>query len=638
MGGWLEHPQGKWRVGMDDQGRIVHLGLDSEGTGRQVTNLLAAPAALEVGGGGKVTWTVRAEGPDLVWDLACEAEAPGLTITLPIDPLMAAADFLPAGLAADSRGMPPWLLVAPDFGHLLIEVESPFTWRCSADGGRGGSSRTAPVEGVDPRLRGQAWLEAINLPDYQLSRLSLFMQCDDTLPAGSRVRFRLRPVELSPAQGVPADVWRRLRRPYLNHWQPACAGAPGRAMLLANNVISDPASCSLAFYAEPMLFWREPAPGIDVTLLLRHTLDHWLAEGVGFFGHVTAFGRMFDLYLFTGTSVIASARHYWRITDDTEWLAAQIEKLHLIADFIVRRDLDGDGLAESIQSGNAGRLRDPDRGDIWFESMHFGHKSAYTNALAYRAFLYLAEMLEATGHAQGAAYYRRIAGRLRRAYIAQLLSPEHGWFVSWISQDGEVHDYCHTFVNGMAVAFGIVPPDQGREILERVVRQSHAIGFENWHLGVPGNLLPCRRADLIGPRTNLDGEFNPVDRPGDPGLPDWPGPPGYIEPGSFGNRYPDGTIHPVFVWPYLLGLQVAGLDDEAERILTAMIGAAEEGLFQNGIVNVGFGGAEHFKANGRTLGYEGYLPESYNFLMACFTRDPANRRLLLDPLCRASDE
>ena len=63
---------------------------------------------------------------------------------------------------------------------------------------------------------------------------------------------------------------------------------------------------------------------------------------------------------------------------------------------------------------------------------------------------------------EGAAYYRGLAARLREAYVRQFLSRENGWFVSWISQDGQVHDYCHTFVNGAAVAYGIVGPEQGK--------------------------------------------------------------------------------------------------------------------------------------------------------------------------------
>jgi len=63
-----------------------------------------------------------------------------------------------------------------------------------------------------------------------------------------------------------------------------------------------------------------------------------------------------------------------------------------------------------------------------------------------------------------------------------------------------------------------------------------------------------------------------------------------------------------------------------------MLRSAERGLFQNGIVNVGYSGAEHFYFNGRTCGYEGFLPESVDFLMGFFTRDQANRDRLLGPM------
>jgi len=274
-------------------------------------------------------------------------------------------------------------------------------------------------------------------------------------------------------------------------------------------VLSDPAACSLWFYADPMLFVPEPVPRVRLHRLLRHSVGHYLTHHVSAIGHVNAFGRMYDLYVCTG-----------------------------------------------------------------------------------------AHLLEACGHPGGAAHYRGLARALRTAYVRQLLSADNGWFVSWISIDGAVHDYCHTFVNGLAVAYGLVPPAEGRAILQRVVEQSRRIGFRNWHLGVPANLLPCRLADLIQPPVDLDGR---------PVLEVWGWPEQFslTDAEAFGARYPDGTIHPALVWPYLLGLQVAGLHEEADRILEAMAVSAARGLFQNGIVNVGYAGAEHFRADGLTCGYEG---------------------------------
>ena len=372
-----------------------------------------------------------------------------------------------------------------------------------------------------------------------------------------------------------------------------------------------------------MIYWHTPADGIDMLPLLKHSLDYYLDNEVSAQGHVNAFGKMYDMYVSTGGSLIISAWDYYTLSKDKIWLEKRIQVLHLIADYLLRRDVDKDGLIESINSGNAGTLRDPDRADIWFEMMNFGYKNSWTNLISYRAFMCLACLLDEAGQHDGANYYRQKGDLLRKAFVKRFLSPGNGWFVSWISLDGEVHDYCHTFINGMAVAYGIVPPDQGRNIMEKVVAKSKTIGFKNWQLGIPANLIPCRKEDMIGPRIGIDGK--PVKN-------DFYWPDDLTEEAAFGNRYTDGTIHPPLVWPYLLGLQVAGLNDESDMILNSMIKSAQEGLFQNGIVNVGYGGAEHFYSNGLTCGYEGYLPESFNFMMACFTRSSEMRKKILGPM------
>jgi len=641
----------RWVLGMDPRKGVTYFGLDSEGTGREDTNLLSGPvmptwagadtaAAQWVSTGrdgwtcsipsrngkGAVTWAISREEDDLVWKLeyAGDGTVDNVRIALPVNALLAAAVLIPSGLDESNRGLGPWLLIAPDFGHLLVEAESPIAWFVVNDGARGWSSQNAPQGGVDPRLRGQAWLEAVQLPEYRAGKLSLQFVSEAALGTGPLVTLRFRPQELSRPGGIPAPTWKRIRRPYLNHWQPCGTWCgPERAMVLANNVLSDPASISLWFYAEPMVFYDQPLPGIGLQPLLRRSLDYWLDHGVSAQGHVNAFGKMYDLYVSTGACLLIAAWDYWVISQDREWLKDRLPVLHRMGDYLVRRDIDGDGLVESYGGGNAGSLRDPDRADIWFEMMNFGHKNTWTNALVYRAFLCLAAMLDAADHPGGATHYRNRAAALRKAYVRQFLSEQNGWFVSWISQDGQVHDYCHTFINGMAVAYGMAGEKQGRDILSRVVAQSHSMGFTNWHLGVPGNLIPCRKEDMIGARIGLDGEairdnFH------------WPD--GLTEAQAFGHRYPNGTIHPALVWPYLLGLQVAGLAGEADRILNAMIGSAEQGLFQNGIVNVGYGGAEHFYIDGRTCGYEGYLPESFNFLMAAFTRNASLRSILLKPM------
>ncbi len=647
----LSDAERRWFLALDSAHGIVHFGLDSECTGRETTNMLAGTPVVrwigteptntdwsvrspdrwqcELSGadGSRLIWTVERDIDDLVMSFANNGPTTvdELTLSFPIDALVAVSVLLPASVDADRCGRPPWLLVAADLGHLRICPEpATMAWHAVNRGTRRGATKHCPSEGVDPHLCGDEWRNATGqTDDYTPSTLDLRFILDDRLGQKETVALRFSPTALTMPDGIGADIWRRIRRPLLNHWQP-CGDWAGRDLtwLLANNVLSDPASCSLWFYGEPMLFWHEPVPGIDLRSLLRLSLDHWLDHGVSHHGHVNAFGRMFDLYVFTGAVLVIAAWDYWTVSGDHAWLSGKIERLHRVADYLVRRDTDNDGLIESIHSGNAGTLRDPDRADVWFEMMNFGGKNAWTNLLVYRAFLCLAEMLDSLGQESGASWYRMNAKRLRETFRTQMMG-ENGWFVSWVSEDGEVHDYCHTFINGMAVAYNIVDPNEGRPILSRVVAQSHRIGFTRWDLGVPANLLPCRQADMIGPRIGIDGK--PVND-------NFAWPEGLTEHAAFGHRYPNGTIHPTLVWPYLLGLQIAGLDAEADRILEAMISSAEAGVFQNGLVNAGYGGAEHFTIDGRTCGYEGFLPESWNFLMAAFTRDPELRTRLLGPV------
>lgn len=646
----LTCPDWHWVISIDPKVGITHFGLDSEHTGRAGTNLLAGPVIWgwdgynkmmpawqktsqnkfetiyeSTGINGTLQWSITRDRSDMLWQIEYSGKdnIRNFQIEIPMSALQAAAVLIPAQTDSSNHGIGPWLLVCPDFGHMLITSESDVQLSGINDGVRGGGSNAVST-GVDPRLRGSQWLEATGIRDYTPGKLILKFVSNEPLSNGQKILLRFHVSDMPEPEGFDAGLWKKIRRSYLNNWQPCGTWTgPKKEMVLSNNVLSDPASISLWFYADPMIYWHKLAEDIDILVLLKHSLDYYLDNEVSAQGHVNAFGKMYDLYVSCGGSLIISAWDYYTLSKDKVWLEKRIQVLHLIADYLLRRDVDNDGLIESIGSGNAGTLKDPERADIWFEMTNFGHKNTWTNLISFRAFMCLAELLDESGKYEGAIYYRQKAELLRQTFVKRFLSPENGWFVSWISLDGQVHDYCHTFINGMAVAYGIVSPDKGKEILEKVVAKSKTIGFNSWHLGIPCNLIPIRKEDMIGPRTGIDGK--PIKN-------DFYWPDDLAEKEAFGNRYTNGTIHPTLVWPYLLGLQVAGLNDEADRILNSMIASAEEGLFQNGIVNVGYGGAEHFYSNGKTCGYEGYLPESFNFLMACFTRDSLMRSRLLKPM------
>ena len=83
-------------------------------------------------------------------------------------------------------------------------------------------------------------------------------------------------------------IWRptrgQARRGWFNIWQPSARwGDQGNpfsapAGMLGNNVISDPASCSLWFYADQAFWTPEVSPGLSMMPLVRRTLEFWLDD------------------------------------------------------------------------------------------------------------------------------------------------------------------------------------------------------------------------------------------------------------------------------------------------------------------------------------------------------------------------
>ena len=107
------------------------------------------------------------------------------------------------------------------------------------------------------------------------------------------------------------------------------------------------------------------------------------------------------------------------------WLARRIERLEFIAEFLARRDVDGDGLVEATQSGNYGTLKQPARSCAWWDALNCGHKDSYSNALIYRAWRCLADLEAKANRRDQQARYTQLADRLKAAYFKTLFNPQH---------------------------------------------------------------------------------------------------------------------------------------------------------------------------------------------------------------------
>ena len=98
----------------------------------------------------------------------------------------------------------------------------------------------------------------------------------------------------------------------------------------------------------------------------------------------------------TFPSLLIAACNYVAGSGDLAWARANYEKLADWGRLMMAADKDGSGLIQYPTTGNLGdrpkRYRRPAN---WWDVVNFGHKDAYSNALAYRACLLLAQL--ATG-------------------------------------------------------------------------------------------------------------------------------------------------------------------------------------------------------------------------------------------------
>jgi hypothetical protein len=608
---------------------ITALSWDTEGTGREKSNLLrtetAAGLRFRVGG----HWHTGAELPtrvetnaagartyritvtpeaEIVWhiesakgNLALQFSGKGtalgsietVELSLPFAPGVTPVTALSGDWSAEGTFRLPAIVSAPDFGQMLLTAKSTAAGRqavhkAGLDGSRAQKFATMVLELAPPQAGVLDTLEFT--PHF--------------LPA--------------PAGMVDTALWAQARRGWFNIWQPSARwGDQGNpysapAGMLGNNVISDPASCSLWFYADQAFWTPEIAPGISMLPLVRRTIEFWLSGSrLKPSGEVVCYWDFLN-FLDANAGPLIASWDYVEASGDLAWLGRNIGKLELVADFLARRDVDGDGLVEATQSGNYGTLQQPARSCAWWDALNCGHKDAYCNAVIYRAWRCLADLEQKLGRGEQKKRYTQLADKLKAAYVPTLLNPETGWLAWWKSADGQLHDYAAPTVNGLAIEYGLVPQERGREILARLRAKMEAVGFTRFDLGVPPMLVPVPRADYIQPH----GCGCPKQEDG---------------ADTFG-QYMNAGITAGHVLHFLAAHYAVGEPGPADKILRAMLERQGRGEFQNGVTDSYPNGIDWTTWDGQPSGYEGYLADSFRFLQAVLLREARFRDRLYRPL------
>ena len=291
-------------------------------------------------------------------------------------------------------------------------------------------------------------------------------------------------------------------------------------------------------------------------------------------------------------------------TGDLTWLEETIQRLEFVADVNARRDQDHDGLVEACQSGNADTLYLPDRSSNWFDAVNYGYKGAYSNALIYRSWRCLADLESKLHREDQRQRFARLADRLKDAYARALLNPRTGWIAEWRSADGALHDHASPVPNGLAIAYALVSPEQGRQITAKLWAKMQSVGFNRFDLGIPTCLEPIPRADYC-----QSNPANPRERSfGSPTRADGTD--------SF-QMYQNGGISAGQGGHFLIANYVLGQSDKADEVLRAMLGRQQTGGFQNGAVNQNPQGLEWMTWDGKPCGDKGIWPTFTSSLCRC---------------------
>ncbi|MCC6698539.1 MAG: hypothetical protein IT365_23150 [Candidatus Hydrogenedentes bacterium] len=314
---------------------------------------------------------------------------------------------------------------------------------------------------------------------------------------------------------------------------------------------------------------ERPEVGPNPLDLARFTIERALLDGGGY-------GYHRNLYLDSDPVLLSAAGRIHQADPNTEWLQ-RIEPglVETVERMLAEAGNEGLLVCKDL-SGNLGSFRWSSNS---MDVVGFGHIDAYVNAWAYRAFRNAAAMLDALpAHRDLAAQCRDTATRLRIAYAPALVNPETGWVAGWRSRDGQLHDYGFTWVNGVALAFGLLDADAARTALVNMERTRHETGLPDARLGLPCNLLPIRADDQMW--TKILNSLQP----------------------TF-ETYTDGSLSG---WPatyYLRALSIYGLKEQARALATELADGYASGVF-----NGGNGTGHEFRSwEGLGTGYEGTL-------------------------------
>ncbi len=512
--------------------------------------------------GAQARWEIRVEAKQMTTAIAWGAQ-PGEAVKTP-----------PAIRWAFDLGVSS---VAP-LANPLPGPPAPLPLPCLLHGGRNGTILVRRTDGGPASLDGAGRWDASVFSPAHRRRDRLYV------PSPGDARWELT-FSVERIEPLPELVDAEPRLKFLaRHWINGFQYRPDVG-LLANNIVSDPcANC--VFLQSSVAAFTPPLPGgVEAIQLVRASVDRWLS-GIEGYGNSEPF-------MDGVPSLVMAAWDVIRVTGDLELLRRWLPILEKRTAQWKSRDSDGNGLFEATLSGNRGDWHGA--GNAW-DCINFGHEDAYSLSLGYLALRRLADLERLANRTREAAAYDRDADRLRAAFVPTFFNPKTGILAGWKSRDGELHDYWFTFINGQAIALGLVPEGLANKIMDSILAKMKAVGYTRFDLGLPWQLVPVPKNDyLTGAAVRIGGSVK--------------------EDGSDGfQNFVNGGAH-AQSYMFIQALYQLGRRAEADKLLWPMMATHAAGGFQNGIGN----GGELTRWDGTPSGYEGFLSHCYQGQLATIT-------------------
>lgn len=413
------------------------------------------------------------------------------------------------------------------------------------------------------------------------------------LPAGThRVTFRLEPArpQLKLRAHTPVVVQRALAR---TQWTALTFRAD--TATLSNNGASMHCPICMDTWSSVALPAPDLLPGLPAAEFVRYSLERWLTGGPGY-----AAGRLLqdgashdadDEYLMTGASALRGLGDYLCTAATPAWYREFRRDIFRKLAAARDRDLDGDGLIESPhRTGVSGTSQ---WSTCWFDVISFGWKDAFANAILHGALRQLAAGLARLGDSAKARELAHWADWLRQNYRNTFWNDATGWLAGWRCREDQLHDYAFLPVNGAAIAADLLPLEEARTVLARLLAEAKRVGLPDPALGLPGNLHPIPDRDLADIMQGY--------------------PLGYYQNGG---RTHAQTRH------FVMALYRCGMKREADEMLERLCAGFAEARVFGGNQS----GVDWRYWDDRPCGYEGLLTDQFGVLEAIYARWGAGRR------------